>query len=239
IQELTGGGKKEEKNSLTDMVAAVKDLREMAAGEGKELPEWMRDPVAFSRTIQELTGGGKKEVETKSSLTDMISVVKELRSMTAEGKELPEWMRDPVAFQRTVQELTPKGEGGALEEIRAELGRVREDLHQTELKHKDEQITQMGSAIQGYRSEVSQIRSEMEQNRQVVGRSAYDLIGDLVKKVPDKDDIRQMVLEAVGKVPKLEPRSPAERGRVLEGMAGNIEMAAEVQAVEDMWFKWE
>ena len=199
----------------------------------------MSDPVTFSRTIQELTGGGRKEVETKSSLSDLISVVKELRSMTAEGKELPEWMRDPVVFQKTVQELAPKSEGGALEEMRAELAMVRESFHQAELKHKDEQIAQMGNAVQGYRGEVSQLRSDMEKNRQITGRSAYDLLGDLVKKVPDREDIRQMVTEAVGKVPKLEPRSPTERAKTLEKMAGNLEQAAEVEAVEDMWFKWE
>jgi len=62
------------------------------------------------------------------------------------------------------------------------------------------------------------------------------LLGDLVKKVPDKEDIRSMVFEALGKGPKIQPRGPGEMEQVLEGMATEIDHVAELKSFEDSWW---
>ncbi|GAH92354.1 unnamed protein product, partial [marine sediment metagenome] len=151
--------------------------------------------------------------------------------------ELPEWMRDPLQFQKTIQELSPKGDNEALKELKDELIKLREDQHQAELKRRDEQNASLVALIQEYRGENVKLRDELEKNKMATGRTAYDLLGDLVEKVPSREDVKAMVMEAVGKGPKLLTRGTGERAEVLEGMAANIEFAAELKAIEDFWFK--
>lgn len=209
----------------------------MAAGEPIDPMDTFMDQMAKIESMKELVGVGRKEPEAKGTITEIVSAVKELRDMAGEGKELPEWMRDPVAFQTTIQALTPKGETEALKEVREELTKLREDQHQAELKRRDEQIAGLTGAVQEYRGEVSKLREDLEKSKQITGKTAYDLLGDLVQKVPDKEDLRQMVTEVVSKAPKVLPRGAGEREKVLEGMATEIEQAAEVKSIEDSWFR--
>ncbi|MBA7621898.1 hypothetical protein ES703_29268 [subsurface metagenome] len=210
----------------------------MVAGEPIDPMDAFIDQMAKIESMKELVGGGKEQPEAKAStITEIVSAVKSLKDMAGEGKELPSWMSDPVAFQKTIQELTPKGDTEALKELKEELTKLRDDQHQAELKRRDEQNAELVTVIQGYRGEVSKLRDEIEKNKMATGRTAYDLLGDLVQKVPDKDDVRAMVMEAVGKGPKLLPRGTGEREKVLEGMATNIEQAAEVKSFEDRWWR--
>lgn len=226
------------KNNLGVAWAAARQMDQaIAAGESIDPMDTFLEQMAKMESMRELVGAGRKEPEAKGTVSEIISAIKELRTMSGEGKEMPEWMRDPIQFQKTVQELVPKGDSEALKEVRDQLSQVREDLHQAELKRKEDQITDLTTAVQSYRGEVGKLRDEIEKNRQITGRSAYDLIGDLIEKVPDKQDIRQMVTEAVGKGPRLLTRGAAERGKVLETAATSIEAAAEVKAFADDWFR--
>ena len=209
----------------------------MAAGEPIDPMDAFIEQMAKIESMKELVGAGKKEPEAKGTITEIVSAVKELRDMAGEGKELPEWMRDPVAFQTTIQALTPKGEAEALKEVREELTKLREDQHQAELQRRDEQIAGLTGTVKEYKGEVSRLREDLEKSKQITGKTAYDLFGDLIKKVPDKEDIRQMVTEVVSKAPKVLPRGAGERAKALEGMATEIEQAAEVKSIEDSWFR--
>ena len=226
------------KNNLGVAWAAARQMDQaIIAGEPIDPMDTFLEQMAKIESMKELVGAGRKEPEAKGTVAEIVSAVKELRTMASEGKGMPEWMTDPVAFQKTIQELVPKGDTEALKEVREQLSQVREDLHQAELKRKDDQITDLTTAVQGYRNEVGKLRDDIEKNRQITGRSAYDLLGDLINKVPDKEDVRQMVTEAVGKGPKLLPRGTTERGKVLEEAATSIEAAAEVKAIEDSWWR--
>jgi len=226
------------KNNLGVAWAAARQMDQaVATGEPIDPMDTFLEQMAKIESMKELVGAGRKEPETKGTVGEIISAIKELRTMSSEGKEMPEWMRDPVLFQKTVQELVPKGDTDTLKEVRDELTQMRGALHESELKHKDEQIGTLAEAIRSYRNEVSTLKSDMEKSKQITGRSAYDLLGDLITKVPDKEDIRQMVTEAVGKVPKLVPRGAADRGRTLEAAATSIEAAAEVKTFADDWFR--
>ena len=145
--------------------------------------------------------------------------------------ELPEWMRDPLKFQKTIQELSPKGENEALKEVREELAKLREEQYQAELKRRDDQLIDLTSVLRGYRDESIRLKAEVERNRMATGKTAYDLLGDLVEKVPTREDAKFMIMEVIGKRPKLLPRGTGE------GMAPNIEQAAELRNIEDWWFK--
>jgi len=208
----------------------------MAAGEPIDPMDAFIDQMTKIESMKELVGGGRKEPpEAKgSTITEIVSAVKSLKDMAGEGKGLPEWLSDPVAFQTTIQQLAPKGEGDALKELREEITKLRDDQHQAELKRRDEQIADLTTVVQGYRGEVLKLRDEIEKNKMATGRTAYDLLGDLVQKVPNREDVRAMVMEAVGKGPKLLPRGTGEREQVLEGMATRIEEAAEVKKFEDL-----
>lgn len=226
------------KNNLGVAWAAAKQMDQaVAAGEPIDPMDTFLEQMGKIEEMKVLVGAGRKEPEAKGSIGELVSAIKELRTMSGEGKEMPEWMRDPFKFQELIQKLVPKGDTDTLKEVRSELTQMREALHESELKHKDEQIADMATAMQGYRSEVSKLRDDIEKNKMITGRSAYDLIGDLINKVPDKEDIRHMVTEAVGKGPKLLPRGATERGRVLEAAATSIEAAAEVKAFADDWFR--
>ncbi|MBA7663995.1 hypothetical protein ES703_72045 [subsurface metagenome] len=226
------------KNNLGVAWAAARQMDQaVATGEPIDPMDIFLEQMAKIESMRELVGAGRKEPEAKSSLSELVSAAKELKAMASEGKEIPEWMRDPVLFQKTVQDLVPKGDTETLKEVRDQMTQMREALHESELKHKDEQITDLTTAVQSYRGEVSKLRDEVEKSKVITGRSAYDLLGDLIEKVPDKQDIRQMVTEAVGKGPRLLTRGATERGKVLEGMATGIEAAAEVKAFADDWFR--
>lgn len=233
----------------------AKELKKMAEEGGKGAEEspfipdkdgnWTLNPKARVTGIELMAldairkaqerGEPVEPLEALAQAAERMKVFKE--ALGGGGAELPEWMRDPLQFQKTIQELSPKGDNEALKELKDELTRLREDQHQAELKRRDEHITDLTTVVQGYRGEVLKLRDEIEKNRMATGRTAYDLLGDLVQKVPDRDDVRAMVMEAVGKGPKLLPRGTGERERVLEGMATNIEFAAEVKKFEDSWFK--
>lgn len=177
-------------------------------------------------------------VDPLEALSQAATKMKVFREALGSGTaELPEWMRDPLQFQKTIQELSPKGDNEALKELKEEMTKMREDHHQAELKRRDEQNASLVALIQEYRGENVKLRDEMEKNKMATGRTAYDLLGDLVQKVPNREDVRAMVMEAVGKGPKLLTRGTGERAEVLEGMAANIEFAAELKAIEDFWFK--
>ena len=217
--------------------AAARQMdKSVAEGEPVDPMDTFLEQMAKIESMKELVGVKTKESERGGTLGEVVSAVKDLKEMAGEKTQLPEWMRDPVAFQRTIKELSPKGEGEGLKELREEITGLREDQHQAEIKRRDDQIGELGNAIKGYRNEVERLRDDLEKSRQITGRTAYDLLGDLVKKVPDREDIRQMVMETVGKVPKLLTRGTKEREQVLEGMATGIEEAAEIKAIEDDWF---
>lgn len=232
----------------------AKELKKMAEEGGKGAEEspfmqgedgnWILNPKARVTGVELMALDAIRRAQERGEPVDPLEALGQAaekmkiyrEALGSEGAVLPEWMRDPIAFQKTIQELAPKGEGDALKEVRDELTRVRDDLHQSELNRKDGQIADLTGVIQGYRGEVDRLRTQMESNR--TGRSAYDLLGDLIKKVPDKEDIRQMVTEAVGKGAKLLPRGAGERERVLEKAATSIEAQAEVRSVENDWFRW-
>ena len=233
----------------------AKELKKMAEEGGKGAEEspfiqdqegnWTLNPKARVTGVELMAlesirraqerGEPVDPLEALGQATEKMKIYRE--ALGGGAAQLPEWMRDPLQFQTTIQALAPKGETEALKEVREELTRLREDQHQAELKRRDEQIAGLTNAIQEYRSEVSKLKDETEKNRALSGRTAYDLIGDLVNKVPDKNDIRQMVSEAISKGPKLLSRGAGEREKVLEGMATGIEQAAEVKSIEDSWWR--
>ncbi|MBA7696871.1 hypothetical protein ES703_105524 [subsurface metagenome] len=233
----------------------AKELKKMAEESGKGAEEspfildpesgWSLNPKARVTGVELMALDAIRRahesgtpVDPLEALSQAATKMKVFREALGSGTaELPEWMRDPLQFQKTIQELSPKGDNEALKELKEELTKLREDQHQAELKRRDEQITDLTTVVQGYRGEVGKLRDEIEKNKMATGRTAYDLLGDLVKKVPDKDDVRAMVLEAVGKGPKLLPRGTGEREKVLEGMATRIEEAAEVKKFEDSWWR--
>jgi len=227
------------KRNLAVAWAAAKQMdKAVTEGEVIDPMDTFLEQMAKIESMKELVGVNRKEPETKGTIGDIISAVKELRGMAEEKTELPEWMRDPVAFQKTIRELTPQSEGEGLKELRNEITKLREEQNEAEIKRRDEQINTLSSAIKGYRGEVETLKDKVEKSRQVAGKTAYDLLGDLVNKVPNREDVRQMVTEAVGKVPRLLPRGTKEREKVLEGMTTGIEEAAAVKAVEDDWFRF-
>lgn len=184
----------------------------MAEGETIDPMDSFIDQMTKIESMKELVGG--RTEARGGTVSEVIAAAKELRSMADEG-----------------------GETGALKELRDEVAKLREDQHQAELKRRDEQNAELLSVTQGYRGEVVRLRDEIEKNRMATGRTAYDLLGDLVEKVPSREDVKAMVMEVAGKGPKLLTRGTAERERVLEGMASNIEQAAELRSIEDWWFK--
>lgn len=184
----------------------------MAEGETIDPMDSFIDQMAKIESMKELVGG--RPEARGGTMAEAIAAVKELRSLAGDS-----------------------GEAGALKELRAEITKLREDHYQSELKRRDEQNVELLSVIQGYRGEVIRLRDEMEKNRMATGRTAYDLLGDLVEKVPSREDVKTMVMEALGKGPKLLTRGAGERERMLEGMAANIEQAAELRSIEDWWFK--
>lgn len=233
----------------------AKELKKMAEESGKGAEEspfildpesgWSLNPKARVTGVELMALDAIRRAQERGEPVDPLEALAQAaekmkifrEALGGGGAQLPEWMRDPVAFQKTIQELTPKGEGDALKELREEITKLREDQYQAELKRRDEQNASLVTLIQEYRGEVAKLRDEIEKNKIATGRTAYDLLGDLVEKVPSREDVKAMVMEAVGKGPKLLTRGIGERAEVLEGMAANIEQAAELKKFEDSWFK--
>ncbi len=186
----------------------------MVEGEQVDPMDEFIDQMTKIESMRELVGGRREPEGKGSTVSEIIAGMKALKDMTGDG-----------------------GETGALKELRAEMTKLREDQHQAELKRRDEQNAGLVTVIQEYRSEIVKLRDEIEKNKMTTGRTAYDLLGDLVEKVPNREDVKAMVMEAVGKGPKLLTRGTGERAEVLEGMAANIEFAAELKGIEDWWFK--
>jgi len=226
------------KNPMIAIQTARQYDQLLAAGETARDPlDIFFDQFAAFEQRRELLGMNPPKKEA-STVSEIITGIKELDNLRGAPGKGVDTISELLAGIKELDGLRGTGQDDTLKEVREELTKVREDMHQAELRHKDEQLAQLAGTVQGYRNEVSQLRSDVEQNKQITGRSAYDLLGDALSKVPDKEDIRQMVSELATKGMNLQPRSPAERGKVLEKMATNIEEAAEVKAVEDMWFKW-
>jgi len=229
------------KKNLAVAWAAAKQMDEaMDAGTPADPMEVIVEQMARVEAMKEAIGVGK--AEPKGSLGEVVSALKDLWDMTgAEGK-LPDWLSDPLSFQKTIQSLVPTGDNEALKAVREELSQVREEMHQTELTRKNEQINLLVNEIQNYRSEVGSLKTDIEQNRNQAGRTAYDLIGQAIekldKKVPDKEDIKSMIAETVRHGTQLSTRGIAERGKELEGMAAGMEAVAEIKTIEDSWFRF-
>ncbi|GAI26012.1 unnamed protein product, partial [marine sediment metagenome] len=154
---------------------AVAKQMDQAMAEGTPIDpmDTFIDQMTKVESMKELVGAGAKVPQPTGTLTDIVSAVKEIRTMAGGEGKLPEWLSDPVAFQKTIQSLVPSGDSEVLKELRDEMAKVREDLHQSELKHKDEQIATLSSDMQGYRNEVSSLRAEMERNKAATGKTAY------------------------------------------------------------------
>jgi len=160
---------------------------------------------------------------------------KDIVTEMTKGEGLPEWMTDPVSFINTVQQLGPK-EPEALKELQQQVNKLRQDLHEAELKRRDEEIANLRSAVQSYRQEVDSLRTQLEKNRQETGQTTATLLTKLVDKLPDKGDIKTVAMEIVGKLPGHPPRWGRAREGEIGELAEEMESEASLREAEDWIF---
>ncbi len=240
--------------TLEEATKAAKQIGKEVGGEealvsyneslGKHMPNFKSDFVkqhpaaawAVAKQMDKAMAEGDT-IDPMDSFIDQMTKIESMKELVGGRTEARGGtVSEIIAAAKELRSLAGDGEAGALKELRAEMTKLREDQHQAELKRRDEQNAGLVTVIQEYRGEIIKLRDEIEKNKMATGRTAYDLLGDLVQKVPNRDDVRAMVMEIAGKGPKLLTRGIGERERMLEGMAVNIEQAAELRNVEDWWF---
>lgn len=125
-----------EKGTVGELVAALKDLQEMARqGKVGELPEWLSDPVTFMKVMQGEAGK-------------------------------PDWMSDPAKFIETVQTISGGGKGEiaelrkSLDEMREDRRREeiaslqvqmrgQAEVHQRQMDSLMDKVEEMSKPVTG------------------------------------------------------------------------------------------
>jgi len=185
--------------------------------------------------LREAMGVKAPQSQTGGTVAELVSALKELREMSGETKQMPDWLQDPFTFQETLKRLTGGGDA-AVADLKGELDRLREELAKEKEARLMATIHAQGQEISSLREEISNLATQIEKGRHVVGKTSYDLLADAINKLPDRSDIRQFALEVAGKAPSLVARSLEQRGEELDGLATDLESEARLQDVADWVF---
>ncbi|MFA5186438.1 MAG: hypothetical protein WC551_08185 [Patescibacteria group bacterium] len=195
---------------------------------------WVEQYTNFER-LREAMGVKAPQPQTGGTLAEMVSAIKELREMSGENKQLPDWLQDPFVFQETMKRLAGGGDA-QVTELKGELDRLREELTKEKEARLMATIHAQGQEISSLREEIGNLAAQIEKGRHVVGKTSIDLLADAINKLPDRSDIRQFALEVAGKAPHLVARSAEQRGAELDQLAGDLEAEAATQEVADWIF---
>lgn len=233
-----------------------------AAAEGTEVDpmDVFIDQMARIEQMKALVGGGK-EPETKGTIGELISGVKDLQEMAREGKpvELPNWMTDPVAFIETVQKVTGGERGGAdwmtdpakfIETIRTITGEPKADeglkseigeLRQALIDMKEERYKDQIGSLQAANVSLAKKLDELvdyvaEMKRPVTGKTEMDVISEIAGEgisiiKTELPGLRRDIKETLAGAP-LPPGKTAEQR---EQRVGRLRKALETdKEVEDL-----
>jgi len=222
------------KNPMVAITTAKEYDRMLAGGEEVDPLDIFIEQTAKVQAFKESLGIALRRDEV-DVFGQARAFYKDIAAEMKKGEGLPQWMTDPVSFITTVQQLGPK-EPEALKELQQEVNKLRQDLHEAELKRRDEEIANLKSALQSYRQEVDSLKTQLEKNRQETGQTTATLLTKLVDKLPDKGDIKSVAMQIADKLPGPPPRWGRAREGEIGELAEHMESEASLREAEDWIF---
>jgi hypothetical protein len=230
----------------------AKELKRMADESNKKEAEspfmqtedgqWALVPGARLSTLEMMTWQSMQKAAAAGQLVDPITAMidsaekfKSIRDLFGGGGGIPDWMKDPVQFRKM---MAPEnsGDNEAVKALTAEVQKLREDQHATELRQRDEQLKNLTTKAESDKTELLQKIEDLKRDQHTTGSGAIDVIRDGFNKLPDKSDIKSMFHDVVTNPPALPRMPPTDRSKVLEVAADKLETAGEVKKVADALF---
>lgn len=196
---------------------------------------WVEQYGKFE-AMKEAMGMKTTQPQAGGTVAELVGALRDLKEMSGEGKGLPDWLQDPLSFQETLRKLTGGGDAG-VSELKAQFEKLLETLAKEKEARLMGTIQSQAGEISSLREEIVNLAADIQKGGHVTGKTAYDLLSEAIGKLPDRADLRSIALEVAGKAPSLVTRSKEQRGAELDGLVGDLEAEAELQAVADWVFQ--
>lgn len=213
--------------------------RDMNQSIGTDQPadpwEVVAQHLANEDTLRERLTGGAAGGGGKGTLLEQLEIHKQLNELSGGGQNAV-LLQKVSDLERQVRESQQGGQNSAVEALKQQLDSLREDMHKRDIEARDTLIANQRAEIDGLKRSVGELAQRVDAGNRQPGMSSYDLMARLVDKMPDRTDIRQLVLEAAGKGQSPSSRSPEERAKLLGGATKEMEEEAQILDVANFVF---
>lgn len=230
----------------------AKELKAMADKDDKPMTEspfmldengkWQLVPGAKLSTIEMMAWQSIQKAnatgEPVDPMMEMVSYaekLKNLRDVFGGGVGLPAYLSSPEAFTAAVKAAVG-GDNEAVKALNAKIDTMIAEQHAAELRRRDEDNAALQNQIASANNKIKDLEERLESKTTTTGKTAYDLLDNISKKIPDAKEMQGIVQQVVSNPPKFPGGAGADRSKTLASVADQMEASAALKNTEDTWF---
>lgn len=212
-----------------------------AAGEERDPVEIFTEQMARIESFKEVAGV-KREAE-RASITELIDGLEKLDQIRGRKEGgLPEWLSAMDKLDEMIQRRMPKttGENEEVKALREQMQKQAEKMEELKESLRAKELQDLKDSFNQTVKALTTKIEDLEKKPQVsTGRTEADIVFEfgqrVLDKVPDKQDIREVVGDLMRKGPGLTIRTPEQREQELGQIEGTIEDMRALRNFEDWW----
>jgi DNA-directed RNA polymerase subunit F len=204
--------------------------------------QWALVPGAKLSTIEMMTWQSMQKAAAAGQPVDIVTEfansaekLKMIRDLFGGGNSVPAYLASPEAFAAAVK-AAMGGDNQAVNELKIEIQRLREDQHAAELRQRDEAVNNLQTLVTNANNKIKELEDRITNAKPMTGKTAYDIVDKLPGTIKDvSQDIKSTIIDVMRSPGPLN-RDPSRRTAELGNMADKMERVGKMKDFGDSWF---